>query len=111
MRARNRHVFHSGRKADPPGAHWRAWTGMLWSVISSVRASPGVRPTSGLRRGRLSADAETFSPAVLFLAQPDPQWVTFNFSPDAALRPGHHPVPDPAAVKGGTVRWRPVSLL
>ena len=58
------------------------WGALVGGLIGA--GIPGVLAYLGLRRGRQSADAETFGPAVLVLAQLDPQRVTFNFSPDAA---------------------------
>ncbi|MGI8448710.1 MAG: hypothetical protein ACR2MP_16335 [Streptosporangiaceae bacterium] len=58
------------------------WGALVGGLIGA--GIPGVLAYLGLRRGRQSADAEAFGPAVLLLVQLDPRRVTFNFSPDAA---------------------------
>jgi aromatic ring-opening dioxygenase catalytic subunit (LigB family) len=62
---------------------------MNWNALVGALIGAGI-PSSlvayiALRRGRQSADAETFGPAVLLLIQIDPDRVTVNISRDAGV--------------------------
>jgi hypothetical protein len=58
------------------------WSALIGALIGA--SIPAVLTYLGLRRGRQSADAEAFGPAVLLLYHLNPERVTINFDRDTA---------------------------
>jgi hypothetical protein len=58
------------------------WSALVGGLIGA--GIPAILAYLGLHRGRQSADAEAFGPAVLLLDHLNPDRVTMNINPDAA---------------------------